>query len=203
MDSNTLPWSAPFSLVFGTAPKAVRKDDVISSSYCGKSIQFNRSGESMNQGCPVCAEMENPKNQDRWIAGDSECALYQMANIALPGYLVLAPRRHVVRWADLRQSEKESIERFRGLAEEVLLGTERVRKVYFLSFGEICPHLHIHCFPRTTWMADDGTEPGEVDGPAVFVHYRKALACSGTPEEVLAMVRRLRSAFPMERNSRK
>lgn len=203
MDFSTPRWPVPFRLLSGTAGKEVRKDDVILSSYCGKSVQFNHSGESMSQGCPVCAEMGSSKNQDRWIAGDSDCGLYQMGNIALPGYLVLAPRRHVVRWTELERSERESLERFRGVVEEMLLGTEVIRKVYFLSFGEVCPHLHIHCFPRTIWMADDHSEAGGVDGAAVFVHYRKALACSGTPEEVLAMVRRLRNAFSERRSSQK
>ena len=155
----------------------------------------------MTKDCPVCVEMETRENQDRWIAGDRFCGLYHMENIALPGYLVLAPRRHVVRWMDLKRPEREGIERFRALSEEILLGEEGVRKVYFLSFGEVCPHIHIHCFPRMTGMADDHSDPGGVDGPSVFAHYRKTLACHGTPPEVQAMVRSLRKSFPTGSNA--
>ncbi len=146
----------------------------------------------MGQHCPVCEELEVA---DRLIARDRVIGVYHMGNIALPGYLVLAPLRHVVRWGDLDRPEKESLERFRVLAESVLLGGDGVRKVYFMSFGEVCPHLHVHCFPRTRWMADDLSEREGVDGPGIFVHYRKALSCSGTPPEVRAMVLSLRKAF--------
>jgi hypothetical protein len=45
MDFSTPRWPVPFRLLSGTAGKEVRKDDVILSSYCGKSVQFNHSGE--------------------------------------------------------------------------------------------------------------------------------------------------------------
>ena len=149
----------------------------------------------MGRDCPVCCELESPK---RRIARDHVAGVYHMGNIALPGYLVIAPRRHVVRWMDLDREERDSLERFRALAEKVLLETEPVRKVYFLSFGEVCPHLHTHCFPRTRWMAEDRPEGADIDGPGLFVRYRSTLACIRTPPEVTAMVQRLRKAFSGE-----
>lgn len=146
----------------------------------------------MEERCPVCAETGN---NDRLIFRDSSAAVYHMGNVALPGYLVLAPLRHVTLWKDLEGPETASLERFRALAETLLLQKGQIRKVYFLSFGELCTHIHIHCFPRTESMAGDNPMATGVDGPKVFDHYRTALKTDTPPPEVASMIETLRREF--------
>ncbi|MHB1926316.1 MAG: hypothetical protein ACYCRD_03505 [Leptospirillum sp.] len=146
----------------------------------------------MEERCPVCLETGN---NDRLVFRDSSVAVYHMGNVALPGYLVLAPLRHVTLWKDLDGSESASLERFRALAETLLLQKKLIRKVYFLSFGELCPHIHIHCFPRTASMEGEIPATGGVDGPRVFDHYRTALKTDASPPEVSSMIETLRREF--------
>jgi diadenosine tetraphosphate (Ap4A) HIT family hydrolase len=146
----------------------------------------------VEERCPVCSETGN---NERLVFRDSSAAVYHMGNVALPGYLVLAPIRHVTLWKDLEGPESASLERFRALAETFLLQKELIRKVYFLSFGELCPHIHIHCFPRTTSMAGEIPMTVGVDGPRVFDHYRTALKTDTSPPEVISMIETLRREF--------
>lgn len=154
----------------------------------------------MEERCPVCAETGN---NDRLIFRDSSAAVYHMGNVALPGYLVLAPLRHVTLWKDLEGPETASLERFRALTETLLLQKGQIRKVYFLSFGELCPHIHIHCFPRTESMAGDIPMASGVDGPRVFDHYRTALKTDTSPPEVSSMIETLRREFQDHLRTRK
>lgn len=150
----------------------------------------------MNPHCPVCDRISSPGNPLA-VYQNPRVALYHMSGIDLPGYLVLAPVRHVEHAGELDDPELSEFARVQARAVRVILGIPGVRKVYACSFGEVVPHLHIHLFPRTDAMLEDpdGFTDGYPDGPRIFDRWRRALAVPAETDEVLSQVTRLREHF--------
>ena len=120
--------------------------------------------------------------------------LSHMAGIDLPGYLLLAPERHVEDAGSLTGEEEREMAHLTSRAVQAILSLPGVRKVYLLSFGEVVPHLHLHLFPRTEAMLQDPASltEGLPNGPAIFERWRQRLAVSVRPPEVDAAILRLR-----------
>lgn len=150
----------------------------------------------MSPHCPVCDRIASPENP-LVVYQNPRVALYHMSGIDLPGYLVLAPVRHVEHAGELDDPDLSELARVQARAVRFILGIPGVRKVYGLSFGEVVPHLHIHLFPRTDAMLEDpdGFTDGYPDGPRIFDVWRKRLAVPSDTERVLNLVARFRGFF--------
>ncbi|MHB1285494.1 MAG: HIT family protein [Leptospirales bacterium] len=151
----------------------------------------------MNVSCFVCRMAAGNEQPDLMVFRDELVSLYHMPEVDLPGYLVLATVRHLEGLDGLTERETDSIGRVQQKAARAIQALPDVRKVYLSSFGEVCPHLHFHLFPRTDWMLEDASSwtDGEIDGPRIFDLYRKKLKTVGTPERVFEAVREFRKAL--------
>ena len=146
--------------------------------------------------CPLCVRFSDPESP-LVILRSPLSVLSHMPGIDLPGYLLLAPARHVEDAGGLDREEQGEMALLQSRAVREILTLPEVRKVYVLSFGEAVPHLHYHLFPRTEAMGRDPEllAHGAPDGPKIFERYRERLAVPGLPYRVHALVLRLRTVF--------
>ncbi len=147
----------------------------------------------MTSSCSLCQRFADP-DYPLTVFRTQKVTLTHMPGIDLPGYLVIAPVRHVEHAGLLEDSEREELARLQSLAIQTILGLPAVRKVYILSFGEAVPHLHLHLFPRTDAMlsAPECLTDGIPDGPKIFEFWRKKLAVSDVPDAVRSLIPKLK-----------
>ena len=83
---------------------------------------------------------------------------------ALPGWLVLVPRRHVETMADLTEDEAVELGRLQVATSRALHEVLGCAKTYVIQFAEAegFAHTHVHVVPRAADLPDDRI------GPAVF-----------------------------------
>ncbi|MEC4683844.1 MAG: hypothetical protein VST70_09250 [Nitrospirota bacterium] len=150
----------------------------------------------MTSSCSLCDRFGDP-GYPLTVLRAQKIALTHMPGIDLPGYLVVAPVRHVEHAGLLEDSEREELARIQSLAVQTILALPGVRKVYILSFGEAVPHLHLHLFPRTDAMlsAQECLTDGIPDGPKLFDFWRKKLAVPDVPDAVSSLIPKLKEAF--------
>jgi diadenosine tetraphosphate (Ap4A) HIT family hydrolase len=116
--------------------------------------------------CYSCArntEMDQLPPRER-VAGDDLWRVAHAFNTALPGWLVLMPRRHVTAIADLTDAEAASLGLWQVRLSRALTAALGCSKTYVAQFGEAegFTHVHFHIVPRPTDL------PGELRGPRVF-----------------------------------
>lgn len=105
------------------------------------------------------------------IAADGHWRVAHVLDGALPGWLVLVPRRHVTAIADLTDGEAAALGTWQVRLSRALAAVTGCAKTYVAQFAEAegFSHVHFHVVPR---MAD---LPADRRGPAVF-GYLKAPA---------------------------
>lgn len=98
------------------------------------------------------------------IAADEYWRVAHAVGRALPGWLVLVPRRHVTAVADLTDDEAAGLGSWQVRVSRALREVTGCVKTYVVQFGEAkgFSHVHFHVIPR---MAD---LPAEHRGPKVF-----------------------------------
>lgn len=148
----------------------------------------------MNAACIICDRLSSPDNP-LLVLRTPSAVLYHMLGVDLPGYLVLAPARHVEHIGALDDAELGDFARIQARAVRAILSVPDVRKVYALSFGEALPHLHIHLFPRSQAMIGNPelAADGFPDGPRLFNHWRRQLSVPAEPDAVMSLVGRFRT----------
>ena len=138
----------------------------------------------MPEDCLVCQEhrFEVPPPGGHLISTDEVVAFHlppwppPTRDVYL-GYLMVTSRRHVAGFAELTDDEAAAIGRDMARLSRALkrLGAERV---YSLTTGHGCPHLHVHLVPRwprtpesVSWLEVDdwdGARRGNFDTAAEF-----------------------------------
>ena len=120
----------------------------------------------MFSGCFACrnnARMPDlpPREQ---LASDQHWRVAHATGTALPGWLVLIPRRHVTAIADLTDAEAAELGRWQVRLSRALHEETGCVKTYLAQFAEAegFSHVHFHVVPR---MAD---LPPDRRGPHVF-----------------------------------
>ncbi|MFD7732741.1 HIT family protein [Kitasatospora phosalacinea] len=98
------------------------------------------------------------------IAVDEHWRVVHAVDCALPGWLVLLPRRHLESMAELSDVEAASLGVWQVRLARALEVVTGCRKAYVAQFGEAegFAHVHFHVVPR-----GDGL-PVEWRGPRVF-----------------------------------
>ena len=98
------------------------------------------------------------------IAADDHWRVAHAIGGALPGWLVLLPRRHVTAIADLTDEEAAALGAWQVRLSRALGEVTGCAKTYVAQFAEAegFGHVHFHVVPR---MAD---QPADRRGPAVF-----------------------------------
>jgi diadenosine tetraphosphate (Ap4A) HIT family hydrolase len=98
------------------------------------------------------------------IASDEFWRAAHAFNSALPGWLVLVPRRHVTSLADLTDPEAASLGCWQVRMSRALQQVVGCQKTYLVQFAEAdgFSHVHFHVIPRQADL------PPELRGPRVF-----------------------------------
>lgn len=115
--------------------------------------------------CYTCAQ-NTAAELPLWerIAADEHWRVAHSFNSALPGWLVLMPRRHVVAVAELTDAEAASLGSWQVRLSRALARVVGCQKTYVAQFaeGEGFAHVHFHVVPRPPDL------PAELRGPRVF-----------------------------------
>lgn len=100
------------------------------------------------------------------VAADASWRVVHGFNSALPGWLVLLPRRHVTSIAELTAAEAATLGTWQVRLSQALRVVTGCVKTYVMEFSEQegFAHLHFHIVPRAADL------PAEHRGPRVF-HY--------------------------------
>jgi diadenosine tetraphosphate (Ap4A) HIT family hydrolase len=111
---------------------------------------------------------------------------------ALPGWLVVLPRRHVESVDQLTDDEAAALGPVLRMVSGALVEVLGCAKTYVVMFAEApgFPHLHFHVIPRAADM------PEHLRGIGVFEHLRRPPAEWVTLDERRALATRLREATP-------
>ncbi len=120
-----------------------------------------RGGECY--ACAREAEFERLPRYQR-IAVDEHWRVVHAVDCALPGWLVLLPRRHLESMAELTGAEAASLGVWQVRLARALKVVTGCRKAYVAQFGEAegFAHVHFHVVPRAEGL------PAEWRGPRVF-----------------------------------
>jgi len=98
------------------------------------------------------------------IAVDEFWRVAHAFDSALPGWLVLLPRRHVIAIAELTGAEAAALGTWQVRLSRALRTVTKCRKTYVAQFAETeaFAHVHFHIVPRPADLA------AELRGPRVF-----------------------------------
>ena len=106
------------------------------------------------------------------VAADDHWRIAHAFDTALPGWLVLVPRRHVTSIADLTDAEAATLGTWQVQLSRALRAVTGCSKTYLVQFaeGEGFAHVHFHVVPRMRDLPDDRR------GPRIFAYL-------GAPED--------------------
>jgi len=98
------------------------------------------------------------------VAADAHWRVAHAVDSALPGWLVLVPRRHVTAVADLTDAEAADLGVWQVRLSRALRAVTGCVKTYVVQFAEMegFSHVHFHVIPRMSDLPDDHR------GPRVF-----------------------------------
>ena len=113
--------------------------------------------------CAGNADIDRLPVRER-IASDELWRIAHAFDSALPGWLVLLPRRHVTAIAELTDDEAASLGTWQVRLSRALHAVTGCAKTYVAQFAEAegFAHVHFHIVPRPPDLADDHR------GPRVF-----------------------------------
>ncbi|MFF9980064.1 HIT family protein [Streptomyces erythrochromogenes] len=123
------------------------------------------------------------------VAQDRHWRVAHALNSALPGWLVLLPRRHVVAVHDLTDAEASALGAWQVRLSRALRSVTGCTKTYVVQFAEAegFAHVHFHIVPRTADLLP------EHRGPGVFGLLRRPEQEWVTAEQADRMAHALRS----------
>jgi diadenosine tetraphosphate (Ap4A) HIT family hydrolase len=116
--------------------------------------------------CVVCrntATVEAQPVRER-VWWDGSWRIAHAFRCALPGWVVVAPARHILSLAELSPEEAAALGPLLTAVSRAMIDVTGCVKVYLGLFSEAegFHHLHIHVVPRHTHLPDD------LRGPSVF-----------------------------------
>ncbi|WCN81738.1 HIT family protein [Micromonospora sp. LH3U1] len=100
------------------------------------------------------------------VAADDHWRIAHAFDSALPGWLILVPRRHVTAIADLTDAEAASLGTWQVRLSRALGAVTGCSKTYLVQFAEKegFAHVHFHVVPRMPELPEDRR------GPRVFAY---------------------------------
>jgi diadenosine tetraphosphate (Ap4A) HIT family hydrolase len=79
-----------------------------------------------------------------------------MNPIAVPGWLIVAPRRHCEHIAELTAEEMAAFGPLLRQTSRALTRVVQPAKIHIYSMGEVVKHVHFYVMPRYEWMPASG-----------------------------------------------
>lgn len=117
-------------------------------------------------GCYSCAQEARFEALPTWerIAFDRHWRVAHSLGVALAGWLVLLPRRHVIAIADLTDEEAATLDAWQVRLSRALRAVTGCPRTYVAQFAEKdgFAHVHFHVVPRAADL-----EPS-LRGPGIF-----------------------------------
>lgn len=112
--------------------------------------------------CAIESAADAPASEH--IAQDDHWRVAHAVGSALPGWLVLVPRRHVTSIAELTDAEAASLGTWQVRLSRALAVVVGCEKTYVAQFAEAegFAHVHFHVIPRQPDL------PPELRGPRIF-----------------------------------
>ncbi|GAA0667794.1 hypothetical protein GCM10010193_19420 [Kitasatospora atroaurantiaca] len=113
--------------------------------------------------CDQNADLDALPLRER-IATDRHWRVAHAFGTAVPGWLVLVPRRHVTSLADLTDAEAADLGLWQVRLSRALVAVTGCAKTYVAQFAEAegFAHVHFHLVPRAPDL------PSDLRGPRVF-----------------------------------
>lgn len=142
--------------------------------------------------CFTCAGNDGFESLPIWerIAADAHWRVAHAFDTALPGWLVLLPRRHVTAVAELTDSEAGQLGAWQVRLSRALHAVTGCVKTYVVQFAEKegMSHVHFHVVPRMADLPDDRRGPRvfEYLGPGYQVDEARKEALAAALREQLA-----------------
>jgi diadenosine tetraphosphate (Ap4A) HIT family hydrolase len=116
--------------------------------------------------CYTCAQETAGRDAPPWqrLAADEHWRVAHAFNSAVPGWLVLVPRRHVTTIAELTDAEAAGLGSWQVRLSRALARVLGCQKTYVAQFAEAdgFVHVHFHIVPRPPDLARD------LRGPRIF-----------------------------------
>jgi diadenosine tetraphosphate (Ap4A) HIT family hydrolase len=116
--------------------------------------------------CYTCIQETAGSDAPPWerIAADEHWRVAHAFNTAVPGWLVLVPRRHVTTLAELTDAEAAALGSWQVRLSRALARVLGCQKTYVAQFAEDdgFAHVHFHIVPRPPDLAR------ELRGPRIF-----------------------------------
>jgi diadenosine tetraphosphate (Ap4A) HIT family hydrolase len=116
--------------------------------------------------CYTCVQEAAGASAPLWerIAADEHWRVVHAFDAAVPGWLVLVPRRHVTAVADLTDAEAAALGNWQVRLSRALARVLGCQKTYVAQFAEEegFAHVHFHVVPRPPDLARD------LRGPRIF-----------------------------------
>ena len=144
-----------------------------------------------DDGCYTCrtnGDLDSLPPRDL-IAVDEWWRVGHAFGTSLPGWLVLLPRRHVTRIADLTDAEAARLGTWQVSLSRALTAVTGCAKTYIAQFAEAAGfhHVHLHIIPRPADLTQD------LLGPRIFALLGQAGGDALTTTEMDAVAVRLRA----------
>jgi diadenosine tetraphosphate (Ap4A) HIT family hydrolase len=117
------------------------------------------------------------------IAVDDHWRVAHAVGCALPGWLVLLPRRHVLAVADLTDAEAAGLGTWQVRLSRALHAVTGCAKTYVVQFAEAArfSHVHFHVVPRMASLGQDRR------GPKVFEYLNQPPERAVTRDQMNAL----------------
>ena len=127
---------------------------------------------------------------------------HQCLDVAIPGYFIVSPIRHVEEYSDLNDLEISRLSLVTKAIVRIVKELNDIEKVYILNFAEETAHFHWHLFPRYTWMLTQDPEyvytGNRVDGAKLFSFFRethKTVPANMNRKDILETIDTVRNAL--------
>jgi diadenosine tetraphosphate (Ap4A) HIT family hydrolase len=145
--------------------------------------------------CLSCRQGPGLPPRER-IAGDDHWRVAHGFNSALPGWLVLIPRRHITAIADLTDEEAAGLGLWQVRLSRALRDVTGCVKTYVIQFAEQdgFAHVHFHIVPRMPDL------PADHRGPRIFGYLQRPPAEQVPVEEMDRLAEEIAAAVDSESN---
>ena len=118
----------------------------------GKFISYNNKAFAYD-GCPGCAFAAHAFHLDCGLAYENErFTLSQDWELPIPGFLIIAPKRHIELLSELTEDERNEMFEIVDKTVKILRDNKICERFDYIFEEKENRHLHVWILPRYNWM---------------------------------------------------